>query len=292
MSTMSVRAAGQAAVAAALLAGAALAQPVPPTAEPAPAGEAAVLRVCADPNNLPQSNKQGEGYENQIAAMMAHDLGRRLEYTYFPQRLGFVRNTLKARDEATQSFKCDLIVGVPKGYELTATTRPYMRSIYALVVGRNKQLAQVAGPDDLLKLPDGQRRQLRIGLFAQTPAGDWMLQHGLIERAVVYPAQSGDPAVTVASVVEHDLAAGTIDAAILWGPIAGYLVSMDGGLRALPFTPQPGIKLDYEISMGVRQGEKEWLQTVDGWIGAHRDEIARILGDHHVPLLPVGSAGS
>ena len=92
-----------------------------------------VLRVCADPDNLPFSNRAGEGFENKIAEALARDLGRRVEYTYFPQRMGFVRNTLKKKDPTSQQFSCDVIIGVPKGYELTATTRPYMRSTYALL---------------------------------------------------------------------------------------------------------------------------------------------------------------
>ena len=80
----------------------------------APNGDNA-LRVCADPNSLPQSNDHGEGYENKIAEALAHDLGKKVEYTYFPQRMGFVRNTLRARDDQTQQFKCDVIIGVPKG---------------------------------------------------------------------------------------------------------------------------------------------------------------------------------
>src|SRR6476659_9475644 len=85
------------------------------------------LKVCADPDNLPQSDRAGAGYENKIAEALARDLGRKLEYTYFPQRIGFVRQTLRAQDEATHEFKCDVIIGVPKGYELTLTTQPYMR---------------------------------------------------------------------------------------------------------------------------------------------------------------------
>ncbi len=112
-----------------------------------------ILRVCADPDNLPLSNQRGEGYENKIAEALASDLGRRVEYTFFPQRMGFVRNTLRHRDEATQQFKCDVIIGVPKGYELTATTRPYMRSTYALLFADPAKLGEVQTADDLLKLP-------------------------------------------------------------------------------------------------------------------------------------------
>jgi len=255
------------------------------------AGTDGVLRVCADPNNLPQSNNRGEGYENHIAQAMARDMGLKLEYFFFPQRLGFVRNTLKSRDDATQQYKCDLIIGVPKGYELTATTQPYMRSTYVLLVGPHAQaLHGLTTGQDVLQLPAEKLHSLRVGVFAQTPGADWALKHGLIERAQMYPVQSGDPAVTAASTAGRDLASGTIDAAILWGPIAGFLVSQAAAgeqLTPLPIKPEDGIRLDYEISMGVRQGEKERLQAVDAWIGAHRTQIAQILDSHHVPLLPL-----
>src|SRR5581483_4880231 len=106
----------------------------PPEATTVTSSGGGALRVCADAHSLPQSNDRGEGYENKIAEALAHDLGKKVEYTYFPQRMGFVRNTLRARDEQTQQYKCDLIMGVPKGYDLTATTQPYMHSIYALVL--------------------------------------------------------------------------------------------------------------------------------------------------------------
>jgi len=278
------------ALVAALGAAVALAQPEGAAAAPA-AATGNVLRVCADPNNLPQSNSRGEGYENQLAQALARDLNRKLEYTYFPQRMGFVRNTLRARDVVTSQYKCDVIMGVPKGYELTATTQPYMRSVYALLTSGRSALAGLNSAEDLLQLPAAQLHALRIGLFAQTPAADWVLRNGLIDHAVLYPAQSGDPAETVASTIERDLNAGTIDAAILWGPIAGFLVNRHAGSAAdrwvvLPMKPDPGIKLDYEISMGVRQGEKEWLGELDRWISGHRSEIAQILSGFHVPLLP------
>ena len=145
-----------------------------------PNNEAGVLRVCADPDNLPLSNERGEGYENRIAAKLAHDLGKSVEYTFFPQRMGFVRNTLRQRDETTQQYKCDVIVGVPKGYELTATTQPYMRSTYAMVFPAQGNLEKLASPDDLLRLPPEQRRTLRIGIFARSPAADWLLRNGML----------------------------------------------------------------------------------------------------------------
>jgi quinoprotein dehydrogenase-associated probable ABC transporter substrate-binding protein len=247
-----------------------------------------VLRVCADPSSLPQSNDKGEGYENKIAEALARDLGKKVEYTYFPQRMGFVRNTLRARDETTLKFKCDLIVGVPKGYDLTATTQPYMRSTYAMVVADRPDFRSFKSPEDLLALPPAKLHSLRIGIFGRSPAADWLLQNNLIERAEMYASQSGDPKETPDTIVERDLSSGKIDLAIVWGPVAGLLVTQHTGPKAwtaLPFKPDPKIKFDYEMSMGLRQGEKEWKDTLDTWIGSHHSQIQSILTSYHIPLL-------
>jgi quinoprotein dehydrogenase-associated probable ABC transporter substrate-binding protein len=246
------------------------------------------LRVCADPDNMPQSDRNGGGYENKIAEQLARDLNRKLEYFYFPQRMGFVRNTLRARDEATQQFKCDLIVGVPKGYELTATTKPYMRSTYAIVAPARPEFKQLREAADLLKLPKAQQQKLRYGIFARSPASDWLLRNGLLDRAMIYPVQSGDPKEHPANIIERDLAAGKIDLAIVWGPVAGFLTkghAGEGEWISVPFKPDPTIKFDYEISMGVRFGEKEWKDTVEKWIAEHDADIERILTDYRIPLL-------
>jgi quinoprotein dehydrogenase-associated probable ABC transporter substrate-binding protein len=256
---------------------------------PAPAPKGAdALRVCADPNSLPQSNDRGEGYENKIAEALGHDLGKKVEYTYFPQRMGFVRNTLRAHDDQTLQFKCDLIIGVPKGYDVTATTKPYMHSIYALVFVPRADLKDLKTADDLLKLPPQKLHSLRVGIFAQTPASDWVLKNGMIDNAVMYAAQSGDPKETPDTIVERDLAAGKIDVAVVWGPVAGFIVSRHGGSQGwvtVPFKPDPQIKFDYEISMGLRQGEKDWQKTLDDWIAGHHAQIMQILTAYHIPLI-------
>jgi quinoprotein dehydrogenase-associated probable ABC transporter substrate-binding protein len=247
-----------------------------------------VLRVCSDANNMPLSNDRGEGYENKIAERLAADLGRTVEYTFFPQRMGFVRNTLRRQDPQTQQYKCDLIIGVPKGYELTATTRPYMRSTYALLFRQRPELDNIATAEDLLKIPREKLRALRFGVFAQSPGADWLLRNELLDRAVFYAAQSGDPNETPASIVARDLESQSIDVAILWGPVAGFLVrnhSVSPEWRAVPFTPDKQIKFDYEISMGVRFGEKEWKATLDEWIAAHEQNVHEILATFRVPLL-------
>ena len=251
-----------------------------------------LLRVCADPDNLPLSNERGEGYENKIAEALASDLGRRVEYTFFPQRMGFVRNTLRHRDEATQQFKCDVIIGVPKGYELTATTRPYMRSTYALLLADPVTQDEVKTADDLLKLPPDKLSSLRIGVFGRSPGADWLLRHGLLEQAVVYAPQSGDVHENPAHIIERDLNEKKIDIAILWGPMAGYLVQRhtaspraSSRWHAVPFLPDPQIRFDFEIAMGVRFGEKQWQGVLDDWIGSRQARIDEILLSYRVPLL-------
>jgi quinoprotein dehydrogenase-associated probable ABC transporter substrate-binding protein len=274
------------ALATTLLSASAQAQDATPPAKAA--GDQETLRVCADPNNLPQSNQAGEGYENKIAEALASDLGRRVEYTYFPQRMGFVRNTLRARDQQTQQFKCDVIIGVPKGYELTATTRPYMHSTYALVFRQRPELDGLKTANDLLQLPPEKLQALKIGVFGRSPGADWLLQNGLIDSAIVYPPQSGDPAENPARIIDTDLSAGKIDVAIVWGPVAGFLINHHAGetpWRAVPFETDPKIKFDYEIAMGVRFGEKEWKEQLDQWIGANQAKVDQILESYGVPLL-------
>jgi quinoprotein dehydrogenase-associated probable ABC transporter substrate-binding protein len=277
----------------------ALAGLAPASAVFAQAETGAALKVCADPNNLPQSDDAGAGYENKLAEALAKDLGRRLEYTYFPQRTGFVRQTLRAQDDTTKQFKCDVIIGVPKGYELTATTEPYMRSVYALVLPGREEFKKLTTAEDLLKLPPATLRKLRFGIFARSPATDWLLRNGLIEQAHMYAAQSGDPNEHPANIIERDLVAGTIDLAIVWGPVAGFLADRHKSGQAwlsVPFQPDPTIKFDYEMAMGVRFGEKEWKDTLDKWISTHGDDIRAILASYRVPLLEpsptkVSSAG-
>jgi len=252
------------------------------------AGEEAVLKVCADPGNLPLSNRQGEGYENKIAEALARDLKRRVEFTFFPQRMGFVRNTLRGRDEQTQQFKCDVIIGVPKGFELAATTQPYMRSTYAVILPARDEFAQLQTAEGLLKLPAQRLHALRIGVFGRSPGADWLLRNQLLDHAVFYTPQSGDPDESPAHVVEQDLLSGKIDMAIVWGPIAGFLEGRHSNApawRALPFKPDPTIKFDYEISMGVRFGEKEWKDTLDQWIATHEESVRGILSSFRVPQL-------
>jgi quinoprotein dehydrogenase-associated probable ABC transporter substrate-binding protein len=257
----------------------------PPAAEPPGANH--VLRVCADPNSLPQSNRAGEGYENKIAELIASELGWKLEYAWFPQRMGFIRMTLKAKDQDSDHFKCDLVIGVPVGFELAMTTPAYYRSTWALVVPKGKGLDDLRTPDDLLKLDPVKLKSLRFGLFARTPPTDWLLKNHLFDQAHAIPPQSGDPEAYPGEMVEKELAAGQLDGAFIWGPIAGFFAthSKEPGMLVVPFPPDPQVRYVYDIAMGVRFGEKDWRDRIAALVASKKKEIDAILLSYHVPLL-------
>lgn len=246
-----------------------------------------VLRVCEDPNNLPFSNRAGEGFENKIAELLASELGWKLEYTWFPQRMGFIRNTLRGREPDADRFKCDLVMGVPVGFELASTTKPYYRSTYALVYVKGKGLDSVKLPEDMLKLEPAKLKALKLGVIGQTPPVDWLLKHGLFDQAIPYRIQSGDPQAYPGEIVEKDLVAGKIDVAFIWGPIAGYFAqnARGSGMTAVPFAPSPEIQFDFQIAMGVRFGEREWKDRVEKLLEANRPRIQVILAAYGVPQL-------
>jgi mxaJ protein len=258
---------------------------------PAAPGEDRVLRVCEDPNNLPLSNRAQAGFENKIAALLAQELGWKLEYTWFPQRMGFIRNTLRAKEENSDRFKCDLVIGVAKGFDLAATTRPYYRSTYAMAYLRGKGLDRVRSLEDLLALEPGQRKKLRFGAFAGSPVTDWLLQNGLMEQVTWYQSQTGDAEQYPGEIIEKDLASGKIDVAFAWGPIAGYFVkNARTPMAAIPLASSPGIKFDFEIAMAVRHADKDFRQRIDGLIAANEAKIHAILAQYGVPLLEQAAA--
>lgn len=267
-----------------------------PTQTPAqsPAGTSGpgsdkVLRVCQDPNNLPFSHRSQSGFENKIAALFAQELGWKLETTWFPQRIGFIRNTLRAKREHSDEYKCDLVTGVPAGFEMAATTHPYYHSSYALayVKGRGKGLDGVRDLDDVLALAPEQRRTLRFGVFTASPLTDWLLQHHLMEQVDWYQIQSGDAEQYPGEIIERDLASGKIDLAFVWGPIAGYFArtTRTAPIVAVTLRSRPGMKLDYDIAMGVRHVDKAFRQQIDGLISANQGKINAILEEYGVPLL-------
>jgi quinoprotein dehydrogenase-associated probable ABC transporter substrate-binding protein len=245
-----------------------------------------VLRVCSDPNNLPFSNRAGEGFENKIAELFARELGWKLEYTWFPQRMGFIRNTLRAREPNSNRFKCDLVMGVPVGFELAATTQPYYRSVYALAYLKGNGLDSITTPDALTQLPEPKLVSLRLGVVAQTPPVDWLLAHHLFDQAVSYDTQPADPERYPGEMIEKDLLDGKIDVAFAWGPIAGFFAKKSQKpVTVVPFSPDPQLQFDFRIAMGVRYGEREWKERIERLIRDKRAAIQAILTDYGVPLL-------
>lgn len=250
------------------------------------------LRVCQDPNNLPFSNLKGEGFENRIAELFARDLGLPLAYYSFPNRLAFIRNTLRYR-LPEQDYRCDVVLGVPADFGQVAVTRPYYRSTYALVFAKGQGLDAVKTSDDLLALPPERLRTLRIGVFDRSPGSLWLARHGLVDRGVPYAIMSPDPDQYPGQIIERDLAQGRIDAAIVWGPIAGYFARRvrTPELQVAPMKSEPGLPFDYAIAMGVRHGEPQWKQQVEGLLARHREEILAILREYGVPLVAEPVAG-
>jgi quinoprotein dehydrogenase-associated probable ABC transporter substrate-binding protein len=243
----------------------------------AAAGEApTALRVCADPDNLPYSRADGAGFENRIAELVAADFGLPLEYAWLPDRRGFVRKTLGAG-------LCDVMIGVPAGFERTLNTRPYYRSSYVLV--------QRAGPP-VHDFADPRLREWRLGVqlvgddLATSPPGHALAQLGLTDRVTGFPVPGNEPA---AARMVAALARGELDAAFVWGPQAGYFVRASAAplqlQRIAPPSQQPDQRFEFAIAMGVRRGDQALRDRLDALLVRRRGDIARILADYGVPVL-------
>jgi quinoprotein dehydrogenase-associated probable ABC transporter substrate-binding protein len=244
----------------------------PAQAQTAEVQDRAALRVCADPSNLPFSNEAGEGFENKIAELLAKELGLPVEYTWFPQATGFIRATLRAR-------RCDLVVGVPTGNEMLQNTNPYYRSAYALVLRTNP------GPG-ITALDDPRLKSMRIGLVAGTPPASAIARQGLMGQVRPYHLMVDTRFDSPGKQMVADVAAGEIDVGVLWGPIAGYYARRHGdALRVVPLKSQPGQRMDFRISMGLRFNEPEWKHKLNELIQRNQAQIEAILAEYGVPLL-------
>jgi quinoprotein dehydrogenase-associated probable ABC transporter substrate-binding protein len=244
------------------------------------------LQVCADPNNLPFSNRAEEGFENKLARLWAREAGVELEYTWFPHRRGFERNTLNAEDPERGGYKCDVIVGVPAGYDLAMTTRAYYRSTYALVYVAGRKL-DLASAQDLAELPAAERAALRIGVFTPGPAAEWLARRGLYDQMVPYSSLDGDPDVYPGKIVENELLAGELDAAILFGPIAGYFAARAAPVEVavLPLRSEPGIQFEFAMAAGVRFGERATRAGLEDLMTRTAGETTALLAEYHIPVV-------
>jgi quinoprotein dehydrogenase-associated probable ABC transporter substrate-binding protein len=233
-----------------------------------------VLRVCADPHNMPFSNESREGFENKIADLVAKKLDKTLAYAWFPQSVGFIRNTLNAH-------RCDVIMGFPQGGELAQSTNPYYRTAYALVSKRGN------GLDAVDRLTDERLKGKRIGIVAGTPPATYLAMDGLLGSAKGYPLVVDTRIDSAGEAMLKDLAAGEIDVGVLWGPMAGYYAKALGAdVAVVPLTKETGgPRLSYRIAMGVRPTDQEWKRQLDRLIRENQPEINGILLSYGVPLL-------
>jgi mxaJ protein len=237
------------------------------------------LHVCADPNNLPYSNRWGQGFENRLAQLIARDLHANLDYVWWSQRKNFLRETLNAG-------RCDLVMGVPANMPNTLTSRPYYRSSYVFVFREHSGL-------DLISLDDPALQRLRIGVHvvgdAYAPPAQALARRGIVRNIVGFSllGQNGEP--NPARGILDALARGQIDVALVWGPQAGYFAARERvrmRVTPLPAAEQtPTLPFAYEISVAIRPGDQTMRSEIDGILERRRDEIRHILTQFRVPQL-------
>lgn len=247
------------------------------------------FKVCADPLNPPYSTKEQTGYENKIAQLFAEQLGQELEYYWFPQRIGFIRNTLKAEIENTDQFQCDVVMGVPAGFDFAKTTKPYFHSTYVLLIARGRGWDDISDPSQLGNLPLQRQEALKIAMFDRGPGTAWLQQQGLLDQGIPYQSMTGDDKNNVAMQIEKDLKSGVIDMVILWGPMAGYITSQnaEGNFTMLPMHSAPGMKFDFSMAMAVRYGDNDRKAMLDELIDKNIEQIQAIIKSYNIPLLPI-----
>jgi mxaJ protein len=242
-------------------------------------GDVRTIRVCADPNNLPFSNDARQGFENRLAALLADDRGARLEYTWWAQRRGFVRNTL-------QVGRCDVVMGVPSGFELTRTSRPYYRSTYVFAARRDRV-------PRLGSFDDPRLRNLKIGVqmigddFSNTPPAHALAKRGLVANVIGFPVYGDYSTPAPLSSIVDAVDRGDVDVAVIWGPTAGHFArTARHPLELTPVTPDtgsPSLPFVFDMSMGVRRGDAALQAELDDFISRRRSDIDRILDDYGVP---------
>ena len=243
------------------------------------------LRVCADPNNLPFSNRQEEGFENRIAALAASDLGRPLRYVWLPERRGYVRRTLGAGI-------CDLLLGVPEGLETVLPTRSYYRSTYVF-------LSRADDARIVRSLDDSLLRRLRVGVhligddYQNTPPAHALARRHIVDNVVGFPiygnyAEPNPPSKLVDAVADRD-----VDLAIIWGPFAGYFGPRERvKLRLLPVEPAsdgPRLPFTFALALGVARTDSLLRGQLDGVLARHHREIEQLLDRYGVPRVGSGA---
>lgn len=262
-------------------AGATVAQEEKPVGEAQAQKGAAPLRVCADPNNMPFSNDRGEGFENMLATMIARDLDRPLTYVWWPQRRGFIRNTLKAG-------RCDLVMGIPAHFEMAQTTKPYYRSSFAFITRTGDEL-------DIASFDDPRLKKLDIGIhvigddYSNPPPAMALAMRGIRENVHGYSIYGDYSRHGPTRTLIDAVASGEIDVAIAWGPLAGYFAAQaEQPLTVTPLADQATATAEpmmFSIAMGVRHGDDQLKKVVEGVLERRHQDVRALLQHYQVPLL-------
>jgi quinoprotein dehydrogenase-associated probable ABC transporter substrate-binding protein len=251
------------------------------------------FKVCADPQNPPYSTQKTDGFENKIAELFAKKLGATLEYTWFSQRIGFIRNTLTASvnelEVDSKNFKCDVVMGVPDGYDLTLNTQPYYQSTYVLLIAKGRGYDDIKQADDLTKLPLVEQEKLKIAMFDRGPGTAWLQKHGLLGQGIPYQSMSGDGENNPAMQIDKDIKDKKIDMVILWGPMAAYVAAQNpkDSYLMIPMQSTPDLKFDFAMVMGVRKPDKDRKTQLDKLITENVAEIQAIIESYNIPLVPL-----
>ena len=254
------------------------------------------FKVCADPLNPPFSTKKLDGFENKIADLFAAELKQPLEYTWFPQRLGFIRNTLTAsvneNEVDSKNFKCDVVMTLPVESEMALTTIPYYRSTYVLLIAKGRGWDDIKDAEQLVKLPLTKQEELKIAMFDRGPGTAWLQKYDLLGQGIPYQSMSGDEENNIAMQLDKDFKAKKIDMVIVWGPIAGYLMTQSpkNSYTMIPMKATPGIQFDFSMAMGVRNGDKARKAELDKLITKKKKEINAIMQSYHIPLLDISKS--
>ncbi|HET7622505.1 MAG TPA: substrate-binding domain-containing protein [Gemmatimonadaceae bacterium] len=243
--------------------------------------DVAALRVCSDPNNLPFSNEKGEGFENRIASLVASELHVPVSYTWWAQRRGFIRNTLRAG-------RCDVVIGIPRGDEMVLTTRPYYRSTYVFVWRKDRHY-------DIRSFDDPRLKKLKVGVhvigddYNALPPGIALARRGIVKNVVGYSIYGDYSKPSPPADLIRAVAHGDVDVAIAWGPLAGYYAAREHvPLEIAPVSPRnaiPGMPFDYAIAIGVRRGDSTLAKSLDAILVKRRGDIDQILRSYGVPLV-------
>ncbi len=237
------------------------------------------LRVCADPQNMPFTNQKREGFDNKIADMIARELGDSVSYAWWPSRRGYLRHTLSAGT-------CDLVIGVPIGFDPVATSKPYYRSTYYIVSRTDKKLG-------ITSLDDPRLKKLRVGVnlldgdYTNTPPAHALGAHGITGTGVVGFAGFYDDEHHPGEIIDS-LAKGNIDVALVWGPIAGYFAGKSGvlmTLTALPDSDSVDLPFAYSVAIGTRRSDRELRSLIDEILVRKKPEIDKILMEYNVPTV-------